>query len=302
MNSASEIAQALKPLQLDDKLTPQSEWTMEANPSSLQLQDLREYQDLGVNRVSLGIQSLQDHHLKLLGRAHDQSCALETLERVLKAGFNNVSVDLMCGIPGLTEKELFHSIHTLCSFPISHISIYLLTLPPHHPMAKDLPNEEQQLNQLLLIHDVLSQQGFEHYEISNFCRPGKMSRHNRSYWTGQPYLGLGPSAHSHYIDTEKQQWRWKNVSSLKQYCSILDQDQLPRQDLEALNSQQVNLEKWMLRLRLNEGFPKTWLKTDWQQRKAELFLKKTITRRTSSSASTLEINSERLLLCQIKWF
>src|SRR5690606_15278884 len=147
--------------------------TMEANPSSITLDRMKAYRSLGVNRVSMGVQAFRDDHLKLLGRVHDRPTAFRALNDVFEAGFDNVSVDLLCGIPGRSLADLEDALRTFTKFPITHLSCYLLTLPPQHRMFKDLPNEETQLSHLLLIDQWMTSAGFEHYEISNFARPGR---------------------------------------------------------------------------------------------------------------------------------
>lgn len=244
-------------------LLPNYEWTMEANPSSLTAQNAKDYRSLGVNRVSLGVQSTHDHLLKLLGRVHDSRQATLAIEGVFEAGIENLSVDLICGVPGQSLKDLESDLTNLTRFPIQHLSCYLLTLPKSHPMASQLPNEDTQLEHLLLVHDFMEAFGFEHYEISNFARPGKRAVHNTRYWQGHSYLSFGPSAHS--FDSAQGR-RWKNVSSLARYTDrLLNQSQLPQEESETLTPSQKELEKWMLALRMSDGIPKDWLVTAHQK-------------------------------------
>ena len=163
-------------------ITPQTEWTMEANPSSITPESFKAFRAFGINRISMGVQALNPDFLKILGRVHSREQALVALETVFDAGFQNVSVDLLCGVPGQTESDLNEALNTLTQFPITHLSCYLLTLPKHHSMAPSLPNEDIQLSHLLFIHDWLTQNGFEHYEISNFAKNGKRALHNLNYW------------------------------------------------------------------------------------------------------------------------
>lgn len=268
MTPPESMARALAPLELSKKVTAETEWTMEANPSSVDLERLKEYRAFGVNRVSMGVQALRDDLLLKLGRVHSRDAALQSLQAIFQAGFDNVSVDLLCGVPGQGIPELKEALQTLSDFPITHLSCYLLTLPPHHRMHKDLPDEDTQLEHLLFIDEWMHAQGFEHYEISNFARPGKRARHNLRYWQGESYLGLGPSAHSFNRET---QTRWKNVSSLHRYGKILEEGELPREASEILTPEQKELEKWMLALRLEEGVPRSWLGRQSQQAKARIF-------------------------------
>lgn len=238
-----------------------TEWTMEANPSSVNTENLAAYRSLGINRISLGVQSLEKHHLKNLGRVHSPEAVANALTAIFNAGFKNVSVDLLCGVPGQSLEELKRAIHALNTFPITHLSCYLLTLSSHHPMASQLPKEDTQLEHLLFIHDQLTGFGFEHYEISNFCKPGFKAQHNLNYWTGKSYLGLGPSAHSYQSHLKI---RSKNVSSLNRYVNQLKNGETPTEWTETLTPEQLRLESWMLALRLSDGFPKTWMTSQKQ--------------------------------------
>lgn len=264
-----------------------TEWTMEANPSSITLKNFKAYHALGVNRVSMGTQSLNDEHLKLLGRVHDSQTAYTALHAVFEAGFKNVSTDFICGIPNQTLKDLEFNLEQILKFPITHLSCYLLTLPKHHKMYSSLPNEDEQLEHLLFVDQFLASHGFDHYEISNFAKipphntppiHAHMNRahHNLVYWKNKPYLGLGPSAHSFTGNA-----RFKNYSSLHAYGRGLSSSPnepspneavLPIEWVEALNAQQTDLEKWMLAIRLSEGFPESWLKTDAQKNWAKTFV------------------------------
>ena len=271
MTSYDSMSRALEPLWKKTSITAQTEWTMEANPSSIDLSSFKSFRSYGINRVSMGVQAMQPQFLKTLGRAHSKEQAIKALETVFEAGFDNVSVDLLCGVPEQSEIHLEESLKALTQFPITHLSCYLLTLAPHHRMFSALPNEDTQLSHLLFVHDWLTREGFEHYEISNFAKPGKKAQHNLRYWKGQSYLGLGPSAHSFNSITSQ---RWKNVSSLHKYASLLNQGQGVVEWTETLTFKQLELEKWMLALRLDEGFPRSWLTTSLQQERVKLFKSK----------------------------
>lgn len=265
LTAYDSMSRALEPLWEKTKITPNTEWTMEANPSSITLESFKLFRKYGINRVSMGVQAVQPALLSKLGRVHSREQATRALETVFEAGFERASVDLLCGVPGQTLADLEESLTLLTSFPIQHLSCYLLTLPPHHKMYPELPNEDIQLSHLLFVHDWLARAGFEHYEISNFARPGHQARHNMNYWQGRSYLGLGPSAHSYNASESK---RWKNVSSLHKYASLLNDGKSVIEWTETLNPTQINLEKWMLALRLQEGFPLSWLDTSVRQNRA----------------------------------
>lgn len=256
MTPPESLARSLEPLRLSARLTLETEWTMEANPSSITSENMRAYRQFGVNRVSMGVQAMQDDLLKLLGRVHSRKHALRALEEVFEAGFTNVSVDLLCGVPGQSLENIREALETLSSFPITHLSCYLLTLARQHPLAGRLPDEDAQLEHLLFVDRWMRERGFEHYEISNYARPGHRARHNMKCWTGRSYLGLGPSAHSYDALLLK---RWKNVSSLHRYAALLKDGQSPTEAFEDLTPRQHQLEQWMLTLRLQDGFPENWL-------------------------------------------
>lgn len=256
MTPPKDMVKALAPLRLEQRVHSGTEWTMEANPSSVDLDNLRGYRDLGVNRISMGVQALRPDLLERLGRVHSREAAFRALDLIFEAGLENVSVDLLCGVPGQSVEDVEKAMNELLQWPITHLSCYLLTLPKTHRMFRELPNEDQQLEHLLTIDRVMTAHGFTHYEISNFARPGREARHNLAYWKGLSYLGIGPSAHSHDADSGK---RWKNVSSLHRWADLVGKGQRPIEWKEELNEEQRNLEKWMLALRLREGFPQSWL-------------------------------------------
>jgi oxygen-independent coproporphyrinogen III oxidase len=261
------MARALEPLELAKRAAPGvTEWTMEANPSSVTRSSLEAYRSLGVNRISMGVQALRPDLLSLLGRVHSKEAALGALEAIFEAGYDNVSVDLLCGAPSQGLSDLEEALGILTGFPITHLSCYLLTLPKHHRMHSKLPGEETQLEHLLFIDRYMRAKGFEHYEISNFAKPGKRARHNLNYWQGGSYLGLGPSAHSYDQAASR---RWKNVSSLHRYASLLAQGASAVEWAESLTAEQQALERWMLTLRLDDGFPETWLTTTARRSRAE---------------------------------
>ena len=181
-----------------------AEITLEANPDDLKKEKLIMLQKAGINRLSIGIQSFDEGILKLLNRAHDANTALRCLGDVREAGFHNVSIDLIYAIPGLSNKAWEEAIKHALRFSPEHISSYALTIEnktvfgnwSKHGKLKPI-DEEIAAEQFEILMDLLETEGYEHYEISNFCKPGYDSRHNSSYWKQSPYLGIGPSAHSY---------------------------------------------------------------------------------------------------------
>lgn len=229
-----------------------TEITMEANPSSISAEKARAWKAVGITRVSMGLQALDDRRLEWLGRAHSSGEAHAALEALFEAGFERVSVDYIVGVPDQTVDLIGSELNRLLGrFPmIDHVSAYLLTLRPSNPRASRLPSEDEQLAHLRRVRDVLADRGFEQYEISNFARAGARALHNENYWLGGGYLGVGPSAHSHDAAARR---RWKNWASLGKYCDLIEAGQEAAEWTETLTEEQLRLEYLLLRLRRREG-------------------------------------------------
>lgn len=179
------------------------EITIEANPSTITTGDLKALRDIGINRLSIGIQSFNEGTLKILGRGYSHREAAESLESALKAGFNNVSIDIMTGVPGQTEASMINDLEMAVGFSPEHLSVYQLTLQensPMHEMLKkrslEMPGDDVQAALYEASIEFLDDNGYLHYEVSNFARPGMECLHNLAYWLGEDYLGLGSGAHS----------------------------------------------------------------------------------------------------------
>jgi oxygen-independent coproporphyrinogen-3 oxidase len=201
--------------------TPDCEITIEANPENLSASLLQELRELGINRLSLGVQSLDDRSLATLERAHSAQRAKEAIFGAHQAGFHNISIDLMYDLPDQSLSSFRYTLAQLKDLPIQHLSLYNLTIEPHTSFYKrrktlSLPDGEMSLQCLSLAIDTLRDIGLERYEISAFARKGFASRHNVGYWTGRPFLGFGPSAFSYW-----KQERYKNVSNLNRYARAL---------------------------------------------------------------------------------
>lgn len=202
------------------------EITLEANPDDLSKEYLQMLSTLPFNRLSMGIQTFDDATLKLLKRRHDARTAIEAVDRCRQAGFSNISIDLIYGLPGETKERWENDLRQAINLNVEHISAYHLIYEEDTPIYKMLKqhqvsevDEDSSLEFFTLLIERLQKAGFEHYEISNFCRPGKHSRHNTSYWQGIPYLGCGPSAHS--FDGMTREW---NVSSIDLYIKGIEEN------------------------------------------------------------------------------
>lgn len=200
------------------------EITLEANPDDLTEAYVAMLRRLPFNRISMGIQTFDDDTLKLLNRRHNAAQAIEAVERCRRAGFANISIDLIYGLPGETDERWKRDLQQAVALNVEHISAYHLTyeegtrlyelLQAHRIREVD---EESSVRFFSTLMDMLTDAGYEHYEISNFCRPGMHSRHNTSYWKGIPYLGCGASAHS--FDRRTREW---NVASIDEYIRALE--------------------------------------------------------------------------------
>ena len=178
-----------------------SEVTLEANPEDVTLEAVKTLFQGGFNRISIGVQSLDEAMLKKLGRRHDAKQAITAIETAFKAGFRHISADLMLSLPEATPQKDKETAKTLCKLPLDHISAYMLKVEEGTPFAGmnlNLPDEDSAADSYLAVCETFEANGFSQYEISNFAKPGGKSRHNLKYWTLEPYIGLGPAAHSFY--------------------------------------------------------------------------------------------------------
>lgn len=196
----ARLSMLLYTLSLSMHLTPEVECTMEANPESLTERMVRDIWALGVNRLSIGVQSFDDDVLRTLGRAHSADEARRAIEAAFTR-FENVSVDLMCGIPGQSDESFEESVREAVRLGATHVSVYPLTIEPHTPFDAavlagelDEPDDDAEAAHMEIAERVLTEAGFARYEVASYARPGCESRHNIAYWTGVPYLGLGRSA------------------------------------------------------------------------------------------------------------
>ncbi|MGE4232235.1 MAG: radical SAM family heme chaperone HemW [Bacteriovoracia bacterium] len=233
-------------------ITPTTEVTIEANPSSISDEKAKGWRLHGINRVSIGAQALNDERLNWLGRVHGVDQTYRAIEAVTKAGIQRISIDYILGVPGQTESTIESElVDVLMKYPqISHVSAYLLTLKESNSRFTELPSEEIQLAHLRKAREVLFGIGFYQYEISNYSKPGFEARHNENYWLGGAYLGIGPSAHSFW---QKKKTRTKNWGSLHRYVQEIFDKKDPVEWEESIGIQEERLEFAMLRLRRRDG-------------------------------------------------
>jgi len=241
-------------------LAREPEITIEVNPGTIDSSQLSDYADLGVGRISVGVQSMIADELRFLGRSHSPTQALAALAWARRANLTSINADVILGIPGQTLKTLTWTITTLLE-RIDHISCYLLSIDRGTPLCErvkaggiDLPSETSICCLYARASDVIAAKGFEHYEVSNWCKPGHRCRHNLNYWRRGEYLGLGAGAHSYW--NEK---RYMRVRNWKLYVDLLANGKSPVASVENLTRGQAVLEELMLGLRTSSGINLSWL-------------------------------------------
>lgn len=249
--SATQLEKFLTSLRKKFQFIPNCEWTLEANPEGLSLEKAKLLYDLGINRVSLGIQSLNDHYLKYLGRCHDARRALEAFQTLREAGFENLNVDFMYSFPGQTAEEIKEDVLALTSLGSEHLSLYTLTIEENsrfYARQIKLDNDENRARQYELVVSLLASTEFRQYEISSFAKLGKESKHNLNYWQGGDYLGLGVAAHSH-----QEGRRFWNVSRTNAYMERIQKGHSALEAEEKLSAHQHLMELILFGLRMNRG-------------------------------------------------
>jgi len=245
----SQIEKIRKIFNVSDK----AEITFEANPDDITEKKLVGWKEIGINRLSIGVQSFFEEDLLWMNRAHDSHQAVLSLQLAVKY-FDNITMDLIYGHPLLSNEKWNQNVENVIALNIPHISCYALTVEPKTPLSKMIKEkkkediqQEKQAEQFLLLMEWLENAGYEHYEISNFAKPGFRSRHNSSYWQGKKYLGLGPSAHS--FNGESRQW---NISNNNIYIESLEKNEISFEKEILTPSQKAN-EYIMTSLRTMEG-------------------------------------------------
>ncbi|MDD4101634.1 MAG: radical SAM family heme chaperone HemW [Kiritimatiellae bacterium] len=231
-----------------------SEWTVELNPASVNTDILDTLRAIGANRISIGAQIFDDPTLKLIGRRHSAEDAARAVAMAQDAGFGNVGIDLIAGLPGVTDELWGQTLAHALALQLKHLSVYALSVEPGTVLAAQaaaglrLPDEEAQLAALSQAEQVLGAAGFARYEISNYALPGLECLHNLSVWRGSDYLGLGPAAASRVGKT-----RWTNCADLSDYIEAVQQGRRPACERETLSDVDDALERVVFALRLAEG-------------------------------------------------
>lgn len=254
----SEVEGVLDAARRRFSIAREVEVTLEVNPGTVTEKKLAGFRKAGVNRLNIGVQSLDDKTLGFLGRLHDAGQAREILDAARVCGFENIGADLIYGVPGQDRAAVISDVEALLSYAPEHLSCYMLTLEEGTPLyarhgKKDfsMPDDSVQGALFETVSDALTQKGYLHYEVSNFARsPGHVSRHNTKYWEMVTTVGLGPSAHG--FDLEGL-FRWWNVAHLRDWIGCLTKGKRPLEGTETLGQDELMTEALYLGLRRMEG-------------------------------------------------
>ena len=243
------IVQIMEEIKSNFELDENAEITIEVNPGTVTLEKLEDYNKAGINRLSIGLQSTHEHLLKEIGRIHTYLDFLDTFRFAREAGFENINVDLMIGLPNQTLAEVQDSIEEIVSMEPEHISVYSLILEEGTPLFKkveeglELPDEELERKMYWAVKQILEANGYNHYEISNFAKQGYESKHNLDCWNQKEYIGFGVAAHSYTNGI-----RYSNIENLEQYIKNYEEDKTEenlvfheKQDMEAMQKEYMLL-------------------------------------------------------------
>lgn len=271
--SSETISGLLNTIYQHFSIVHEPEITLEANPDDVNPDRALAWKQAGISRISLGVQSFRNEWLQWMNRAHHAEQSVQAIKDLQAAGFNNISIDLIFGMPGQTLEAWEEEIQTVLQFGIPHLSCYALTPEPKTVLWHMIESGEtvqidsdQQASMFLLLMDQLEKAGYEHYEISSFALPGNRSRHNSAYWKRIPYLGIGPSAHSY--NGEERMWNIKNNSL---YQKALKEDRLPLTYEKLSPAEQWN-EFIMIAVRTSEGIDLLELENRWGKKDVDQLL------------------------------
>ncbi|MEL6842148.1 MAG: radical SAM family heme chaperone HemW [Bacteroidota bacterium] len=263
--TAAEIGQLIGVIRQHFSFAEGAEITLEANPDDLSLPYLQGIRTAGINRLSIGVQSFREADLQWMNRTHSADQAVQSILFARKAGFDNLSIDLIFGLPGSDRRIWQDQLAQVVALQVPHLSLYALTVEEKTALAHQvqkgmtrIPDDPLFTEQFLLAHERLEGAGYEHYELSNYALASRRSRHNSAYWQGKPYLGLGPSAHS-YNGTERI---W-NVANNQGYMKAFAEGVLPIDEREMLSLKDRYHEYVMTQLRKREGIDMDQIETQF---------------------------------------
>jgi oxygen-independent coproporphyrinogen-3 oxidase len=299
--SVADIDALMQKLHAYFAISPEAEVTLEANPDDISMGILKSWGQTGINRLSVGIQSFFEEELRWMNRAHNAAQAHRCIGEIKEARFSNFSIDLIYGSPLLSDAMWKRNVEKAVAYGVPHLSCYALTVEERTPLHKQILQKkkpdiegDKQAEQFQNLMHWLAQGGYEHYEVSNFAKPGYRSRHNSSYWQGVPYLGLGPSAHSYNGAT--RQW---NIANNQQYIQAIHTGVIPAETETLTDVQKLN-EYLMISLRTKEGLDLKFLEETWDIEKVELILKKAVpyvaNRKLRQTDGKLQLTANGMLL------
>lgn len=272
--SVKNIEEILELLNKNYEIVSSPEITLEINPDTIDREKMSSLKKIGVNRMSVGIQSFDDEDLRYLGRRHDSRHAMQVLEDLKQTDFEKITLDLIYGMPTLTEEKWNKNLDIFFSTGITHLSAYALTVEPKTILGQRIEkgelqsvSEEETIRHYNILVERTKENGFEHYEISNFAKEGFRSQHNSIYWRDEKYLGLGPSAHSY--DGKSRQW---NISNLTKYIQLVGDAEL-FYEKEILSTEDKFNEYVMTSLRTSWGCDIEKIERDYGKSYAHHFLK-----------------------------
>ena len=252
---AEQIAGFIDLVRTGGGIAHDAEITLEANPEDIHSGNLNIWKAAGINRLSLGVQSLDAEELRMMNRAHTSRQAKEAVELALKHGFTSLNIDLIFGSPWLTDENWQQHMQWAFSCGADHISAYALTVEEKTRLNRQISRgeitpapDEKQARQYMMLQETADKEGWDFYEISNLSKPGKRARHNSSYWHNESYLGLGPSAHSY----DGRRTRWWNIADNLKYLRALESGQ-PAREKEELSDRDLLNEYLLTHIRLSEG-------------------------------------------------
>lgn len=272
---ADKIAEILDVLKFNGNVRTDAEITVECNPDSISLNALKLLKDEGITRISIGAQESNNDLLKMIGRRHNFAQVVQSVEDARTAGFDNISIDLMYGLPTQNKQDWAKTLGKACELHVEHISVYGLKLEPGTQMYKEymgsaaLPDDDEQADMYFYAARMLERYGYKQYEISNFCAPGYHSKHNLKYWNLEDYMGFGPGAHSCVGNL-----RYSYVKDLKKYIACIDNGDSLIDEYHFVDTLEKCTEYIMLAMRTSRGISekdyRTICQADWRPMKKAL--------------------------------
>ena len=247
--SENYISEILKTIEINFDIKKDCEITIEVNPGTVTLEKMKKYREIGINRISIGLQSANDRLLKILGRIHNYEQFLQTVNLAKLAGIDNISADIIIGSPNQTIYDVEDTVNKLIELNLNHISVYSLIVEPNTKLEEkvnngvlELPDDETERYMYWYTKRRLEENGYIHYEISNFAKPPFRSKHNLSYWNQEEYIGLGLSASSY-----ENNIRYKNIDDLEKYIENISNDNIAKNTIiEEKQSKEDKMKEYMI--------------------------------------------------------